>query len=81
MTKEEFITRQLTMKRLLDIFSGMDGGCSYVDLRDFVEHCEGEAITRILSHMGKLLDVAGVATDITINNLPDWAKEHAKSLS
>ncbi|EAT0097299.1 hypothetical protein EK546_09130 [Salmonella enterica] len=81
MTKEEFITRQLTMKRLLDIFGGMDGGCSFMDLRTFVEHCEGEAITRILAHMGKLLDVAEVATDVTIDDLPDWAKEHAKTLS
>lgn len=81
MTKEEFLARQLTMKRVLNIFSGMDGGCSYMDLRTFVEHCEGEAITRILANMGKLLDVAEVATDITINDLPDWAKEHAKTLS
>lgn len=81
MTKEEFITRQVTMKRLLDIFSGMDGGCSFMDLRTFVEHCEGEAITRILANMGKLLDVAEVATDVTIDDLPEWAIEHAKTLS
>lgn len=81
MTKEEFLTRQLVMKRLLDIFSGKDGGCSFVELRSFVEHCEGEAITRILAHMGKLLDVAEIATDVTINDLPEWAKEHAKNLS
>lgn len=81
MTKEEFITRQLTMKRLLDIFGAADGGYNYVSLRTFVEHCEGEAITRILAHMGKLLDVAEVATDVTMDDLPDWAKEHAKTLS
>lgn len=81
MTKEEFITRQITMKRLLDIFGGKDGGCSFIELRAFVEHCEGEAITRILSHMGKLLDVADVATNITEDDLPEWAKERAKDLS
>lgn len=81
MTKEEFITRQIVMKRLLDIFSGMDGGCSFMDLRTFIERAEGDAITRVLRNMNALLDVAGVATDVTIDDLPEWAKEYAKTLS
>lgn len=81
MTKEEFITRQIVMKRLLDIFSGMDGGCSFMDLRTFIERAEGDAITRVLRNMNALLDVASVATDVTIDDLPEWAKEHAKTLS
>lgn len=70
MTEQELNERKLVMLRLLNIFSGMDGGIDFVTLRGFVEGAEGEAITRILTHMGKLLDVAGVATQYTIEDLP-----------
>ncbi|EJB4242353.1 hypothetical protein MT068_001437 [Salmonella enterica] len=79
MTKEEYLARHITMKRLLDIFGGMDGGCSFIDLRSFVDTAEGEAISRVLRNMGALLDVANVATDITINDLPEWVIENAEA--
>ncbi|EJT0117301.1 hypothetical protein NVX19_003558 [Salmonella enterica] len=78
MTKEEYLARHITIKRLLDIFGGMDGGCSFVDLRSFVDTAEGEAISKILRNMGVLLDVANVATDITIDDLPEWVIKNAE---
>lgn len=70
MSEQELLDRKLVMLRLLNIFSGMDGGGDFVTLRSFVESCEGEAITKIMRHMGALLDVAEVATEYTVDDLP-----------
>ncbi|WCX68762.1 hypothetical protein [Salmonella phage GSW6] len=78
MTKEEYLARHITMKRLLDIFGGMDGGISFMDLRSFVDTAEGEAISKVLSNMGVLLDVANVATNITIDDLPELVIKNAE---
>lgn len=80
MTKQDFLTRQVTMLRLLNIFGGMNGGCDYIDLRKFVDDTEGETITRIMKHMSLLLDAAEAATYVTEEDLPDWAKERAAKL-
>lgn len=71
MTEQELKERKLVMLRLLNIFSGMDGGIDFIQLRTFVEEAEGEAITRILKHMGLLLDAANVATEYKLEDLPE----------
>ncbi|CCI88488.1 hypothetical protein BN79_073 [Yersinia phage phiR2-01] len=70
MTEQELNERKLVMLRLLNIFSGMDGGIDFITLRTFVEEAEGEAITKILKHMSLLLDAANVATEYTVEDLP-----------
>lgn len=79
-TKDDFLARQLVMQRLLNIFGGMNGGTDFLDLRMFVEHVEGDTATRILKHMGLLLDAAKAADYVTIDDLPDWVKEKAETL-
>lgn len=74
MTEQELKERKLVMLRLLNIFSGMDGGIDFIQLRTFVEEVEGEAITRILKHMGLLLDAANVATQYKLEDLPERVK-------
>lgn len=71
MTEQELNERKLVMLRLLNIFSGMDGGIDFVHLRSFVEEAEGESITKILKHMGLLLDAANVATEYKLEDLPE----------
>lgn len=70
MSEQELLERKLVMLRLLNIFSGMDGGGDFVNLRTFVETCEGESVTKIMKHMGLLLDVAEVATEYTLEDIP-----------
>lgn len=70
MSEQELLDRQLVMLRLLNVFSGMDGGGDFVHLRTFVETCKGDAVTKIMRHMGALLDAANVATEYTIDDLP-----------
>ncbi len=67
MTEQELNERKLVMLRLLNIFSGMDGG-DFLRLKVFTETAEGDAISRVIRNMGRLLDVAGVATQYTLDN-------------
>lgn len=68
MTEQELNERKLVMLRLLNIFSGMDGGGDFLRLKAFTETAEGDAISRVIRNMGSLLDVAGVATQYTLDN-------------
>ncbi|QFR57669.1 hypothetical protein CPT_Slocum_102 [Serratia phage Slocum] len=81
MKRSEFIKRQLVIKRLLNVFSGMDGGGDFMALRGLVDSGEGETITRVLTHMGALLDVAEAALDVTFDDLPEWAQQKADTLT
>lgn len=70
-SEEELLKRKIVLKRLLDIFSGMDGGIDFITLRTFVEECPGDAITRVMTNMGSLLDIAQVALGYTEKDIPE----------